>query len=73
MQLIIKKKVTTGSSITITKTSAIAKSKTPLIKNANVNLKTPLINRKLLILVGKSNRTSRKSLKDNYYLKFFLK
>jgi hypothetical protein len=49
-------------SITITKTSAITKTKTPLINNnANINFKTPLINRKPLILVGRSNRTLRKS------------
>jgi len=41
--------------------SAITKNNTPLMNNANINLKTPLINRKPLILVGKSNRTLRKS------------
>jgi len=67
----------------MTKTSAITKTKTPLINNANINLRTSLINRKPLILVGKSNRTLRKSprlqkmkennesLLENYYLKFF--
>jgi hypothetical protein len=45
----------------MTKTSAITKTKTPLINNANINLRTSLINRKPLILVGKSNRTLRKS------------
>jgi len=49
--------VPSGSSITITKTSAIIKTKTPLINSANINLKIPLIKRKPLILEGKSNRT----------------
>jgi len=40
---------------------AITKNNTPFINNANINLKTTLINRKPLILVGKSNRTLRKS------------
>ena len=40
---------------------AITKNNTPLINNANISLKTTLINRKPLILVGKSNRTLRKS------------
>ena len=67
LQLNIKKTVTTksnvpsGSSITITKTSVITKTKKSLINNANINLKTPLINRKPLILVGKSNWNLRKS------------
>ena len=56
-----KASVPSGSSITITKTSAITKNNTPLINNANISLKKPLINRKTLILVGKSNRTLRKS------------
>ena len=56
-----KASVSSGSSITITKISAITKNNTPLMNNANINLKTPLINRKPLILVGKSNRTLRKS------------
>jgi hypothetical protein len=59
LQLIIKKQlhasVPSGSSITITKTCAITKTKTLLINNANINLKIPLIKRKPL--VGKHNRT----------------
>jgi len=42
---------------------AITKNNTPLINNENINLKTTLINRKPLILVGISNRTFRKSPK----------
>jgi len=50
-------RIPSGSSITITKTNAITETKTPLINNANINLKIHLIKRKPLILVGKSNRT----------------